>query len=455
MNEPRVRVAPSPTGNLHIGTARTALFNFLFAKKNSGRFILRIEDTDKERSKSEFEENIRNGLNWLGIIEDEFYKQSDRSEIYKRYLKKLLDSGSAYVSKEKPKEEGDREEVIRFKNPNTSISFDDIVRGVVKFDTTELGDFVIAKSLEEPLYHLAVVVDDHEMGISHIIRGEDHISNTPRQLLIQVAIGAKHPLYAHIPLILAKDRSRLSKRHGAVSVEEYKKIGYLPEAVINYIALLGWNPGTEQEIFSLEELIGAFDLNKVQKGGAVFDEEKLKWINGEHKKRLIDSGKIDPDTDTFEAINTLKNEIGSKINKDDEDKIMRLLKVSGANKSTVTEQVVFIKESGFMDYVPKQAGYEKEKLLWKKEKDFDNIKRHINKMKEILYELPEEKFTSDDIKDAVWDYASKEGTGSVLWPFRVALSGRDKSPDPFSLAEILGKEETIKRLIFADNKLKK
>ena len=228
---PRVRIAPSPTGNLHIGTARTALFNFLFARKEGGVFIVRIEDTDKERNKPEYEKNIIDGFNWLGIKYDEFYRQSERADSHKKWLKKLIDENKAYLSKEE--EGGNRDEVIRFRNPNRDISFEDTVRGQVSFNTEELGDFVIARSMDEPLYHFAVVVDDFEMNINHVIRGEDHISNTPRQILIQEAIGAPRPKYSHIPLILAKDRSKMSKRHGAVSINEFKDRGFLPEAMVN------------------------------------------------------------------------------------------------------------------------------------------------------------------------------------------------------------------------------
>lgn len=280
----RVRMAPSPTGNLHIGTARTALFNYLFAKKHNGKFILRIDDTDKERSNHEFKQNILNNLEWLGIHYDELYRQSERTSIYLAYLVRAIQSQKAYVSKEEIKEEGERSEVIRLKNPNKKISFNDFVRGGVTFDTTELGDSVIAKSLKEPHYHFASVVGDFEMKISHIIRGEDHISNTPRQILIQETIGAPRPQYAHLPLILAADRSKLSKRkHGeSVSLNYYKDNSYLPQAILNYLALLGWNPGTDQEIFTLDELIKVFDLSRVHKGGAIFDEKKLAWVNRKH-----------------------------------------------------------------------------------------------------------------------------------------------------------------------------
>jgi len=277
-------MAPSPTGNLHIGTARTALFNYLFAKQNGGKFILRIDDTDTERSTKAFEQNILDGLKWLGISYDELFRQSERTNIYISYLKKMIDNGSIYMSKEEVKEEGQRPEVIRLKNPNKKIVFDDLVRDQIEFDTTELGDFVVAKSIEEPLYHLASVVDDLEMGVTHVIRGEDGISNTPRQILIQEAMRAPRPIYAHLPLILASDRSKLSKRkHGEmVWIDTYKDKGYSARAIINYLALLGWNPGTEQEIFTLEELITIFDLSRVHKGGAIFDEKKLAWVNRKH-----------------------------------------------------------------------------------------------------------------------------------------------------------------------------
>jgi glutamyl-tRNA synthetase len=270
-----VRMAPSPTGNFHVGGARTALYNFLFARKNDGKFILRIEDTDKERSKKEFEDDIFESLKWLGLEHDESYRQSERGEVYKSYIERMLKDNSAYESPDK---------VIRFKNPNKKIRFNDLIRGEIEFDTTELQDFVIAKNVNKPLYHLAVVVDDFESGITHVIRGEDHISNTPRQILIQEAIKAPRPIYAHLPLILAPDRSKLSKRkHGeSVSLDYYRDKGYSPAAIINYLALLGWNPGTEQEIFTLEELIKVFDLSRVHKGGAIFDEKKLAWVNRKH-----------------------------------------------------------------------------------------------------------------------------------------------------------------------------
>src|SRR3989344_1737824 len=273
---------PSPTGPLHIGNVRTALFNYLYARQNNGSFIVRIEDTDKTRSKKEYESSIFESLKWLSLeIDGEIWHQSERTEIYKKYLQKLIEENKAYISTET---EGENREVVRFRNPNKSVKFDDLIRGVVEFDTTELGDFIVAKSVDEPLYHLAVVIDDCESCITHVIRGEDHISNTPRQILIQEAIGAARPFYAHLPLVLAQDRSKLSKRrHGeSASLNYYRHKGYSPEAIINYLALLGWNPGTEQEIFTLEELINVFDLSRVHKEGAIFDEKKLAWVNRKH-----------------------------------------------------------------------------------------------------------------------------------------------------------------------------
>ncbi|MBI2637954.1 MAG: glutamate--tRNA ligase, partial [Candidatus Sungbacteria bacterium] len=338
----RTRIAPSPTGNLHIGTARAALFNYLFSKHAGGVFVLRIEDTDVERSEKRFEKNIFKGLSWLGIVADESpesggafapYRQSERIATYKKYLEKLLIEGKAFYcfhNKEQLEEEkkeqaamkmpakhfcGDWRDgtledaekrkkteassIIRFKIPTTpsnhQVSFADIIRGKINFFTSLLGDFSIAKSLREPLYNFAVVIDDYDMGITHVIRGEDHIPNTPKQLLIAEALGwtkqneiseLEPPWkYAHLPLILGTDRSKLSKRHGATSVDEYMEDGYLPEALFNFITLLGWNPGGDRELFSEAELIELFSLENVQKSGAIFDVKKLDWMNGEYIRK--------------------------------------------------------------------------------------------------------------------------------------------------------------------------
>lgn len=431
------RFAPSPTGVLHVGSARTALFNYLYAKKYGGRSILRIEDTDKERSKPEFEEDIKTGLEWLGITFDEFYRQSEREAVYAEHIQKLIDSGSAYVSQEEVKEEGQRAEVIRFKNPNRKVSFDDAVRGVIEFDTTDLGDFVIAKSLTEPLYHLAVVVDDFVMGVTHIIRGEDGISNTPRQILIQEALGAPRPVYAHIPLILAPDRSKLSKRHGAQSILEYRNEGYLPEAIVNFLALIGWNPGDEREVFTLNELVTEFSLERINKSGAIFNVEKLLWINKEHLKRL-------PQADIVEQIKSMLNT--------SEDVAARLAPVV-LERISSWKELKELASAGEFSYMTERPEYEISKLFWKEETDAEKTKERLKHIADTLSGIDETSFKSAEVKDALWDYATAEGRGAVLWPMRYSLSGKDKSPDPFTLAELLGKEETIARVELAIKKL--
>ena len=439
----RTRMAPSPTGFLHIGSGRTAFFNYIFAKQNKGQIILRVEDTDKKRSTKEFEDDILDGFEWLNIKFDENYRQSERSENYKKYLEKLIKGGKAFISKEENIKEGGRKEVIRFKNPNTKISFTDIIRGEIEFDTSDLGDFVIAKSLDEPLYNFAVVVDDFEMDVTHIIRGEDHISNTPRQILLQEAIGASRPIYAHLPLILAPDKSKMSKRHGAVSVNEYRKQGYLNVAVLNYLALLGWNPGTEQEIFSLDELIEKFDLKKVQKSGAIFNIEKLNWINKEHIK-LMESNDFEQKVLKFLPDKIRKLAVGDK-------KILKNILPIIKERIEKFDDVTKMAEAGDLDYYFSQPDYEIEKILWKDEKDLGNTQKHLEKNVELLESVIN--WTAENIKNKIWDYATEQGRGSVLWPMRYTLSGKDKSPDPFILAEVLGKEETIQRLNYAIKKI--
>lgn len=434
------RFPPSPTGYLHIGRARTALFNYLYARKNGGKMVFRIEDTDKERSKKEYEQDIIESLSWLGIEYDSGpFRQSERNDIYKEYIKKLIDTGHAYISKESPEENSDdnqkRSEVIRFKNPKKKIKFTDLIRGEIEFDTTDLGDFVIARSLDEPLYHLTVVVDDHEMAVTHVIRGEDGISNTPRQILIQEGIGANRPLYAHVPLILAPDKSKLSGRHGAVSVNEYRKKGYLPEAIINFLALLGWNPGTEQEIFSLKELINDFDLNKINKSGAIFNIEKLNWFNREYIKLM-------PDADFIKAI---KSFIPQWLI-EDQDMIKKITLLIKEKISVFADIPDLFKDLGELSFISEITDYPKELLLWKKSPDLETSRNHLIKAKEILSAIDENSFVAENIKSSLWSYAEEKGKGDVLWPLRVALTGKEKSPDPFVSAYILGKSESLKRL---------
>ncbi len=438
----KTRIAPSPTGLLHIGTAHTALFNYLYAKKNGGAFVVRIEDTDKARCDDKFEEDIFEGLEWLGMKYDEMARQSERGDIYAEKIEELLSKDRAYVSKEEAKDGSGKEvEVVRLRNPGKKVSFTDRVKGEVTFDTSELGDFVIARSVTDPLYHLAVVIDDDEMGITHIIRGDDHVSNTPRQILIQEALGIKQPVYAHMPLILATDKTKLSKRKGAVAITEYRNQGFLPEAINNYLALLGWNPGTDKEIYTMEELIENFTIEHIQKGAAVFDIEKLKWLNREHRKKfsqdeILDSffSKI---SDHPKILETLK-----RSKKAGEDVIERF-SISSDFKKAIVE--------GEFDFYEKTPELTKDGLIWKKDKNPEDIKNRLEKIKELLDKIDDNDFVYDSIKDAVWDYAEERGRGDVLWPMRYALSGKDRSPDPFLLAEALGKVETLNRL---DNAIK-
>src|SRR3989344_2338687 len=283
MSNIRVRFPPSPTGYCHVGTARMAILNFLFARKHGGVIIFRSEDTDKERSKREYEEDIVEQLHWLGLSWDEFYRTTELVGTHTKALQKLIDEDKAYLSEEESKKEpGTMVRVVRMRNPGKVITFTDAIRGEITFDTTELKDFTVARAIDDPLYNFAVVVDDGEMGITHVVRGEDHISNTPRQILIQEALGYPRPEYAHYPLHLGADKSKLSKRTGDVAVKSYRERGFLPEALLNYIALLGWTPLSEREIMSLEEMIREFELSDVHKSGAVFDIEKLNWYNRQY-----------------------------------------------------------------------------------------------------------------------------------------------------------------------------
>lgn len=432
------RFAPSPTGVLHIGSVRTALYSWLYARQNNGKFILRIEDTDKERSKKEYEDNILDGLNWLGLNHDEFYRQSDRTLVYKKYLTDLIAKGFVYLSKEEPKEPGERAEVIRFRNPNKIVTFHDEARGDISFDTTELGDFVIAKDFESPLYHFAVVVDDFEMGVTHIIRGDDAISNTPRQILIQEALGAPRPIYAHLPMILAPDKSKLSKRHGALAVTEYREEGYLPEAIINFVALMGWNPGNDQEIISIAEMIKLFSLSKIQKSGAVFNIDKLKWLNKFYIKHLTHEKLADEILLRFTE--TLIE--GAKNNPKIFSKMVPII----AEHISFFKEVSTLAESGEYEYFFNDPDYEREAILWKDEKDPLVATQKLKNVLALLNDIDDVFFTPETIKTALWSYATEVGRGSVLWPMRYALSGREKSPDPFTLAGIFGKETTIRRI---------
>jgi len=457
--EIRVRIAPSPTGPLHLGTARTALFNWLFAKNQNGTFILRIEDTDLERSDPKYEKDILESLSWLGLKWDEGpYRQSDRLDIYEKYIKKLLEEDKAYycfctketleaerqamLSQGLPPKYGgccrnnhepnsNRPSVIRFRLPETEVVFNDLVRGKVKFNTGLIGDIVIAKDLRTPLYNLAVVIDDFEMEISHVIRGEDHISNTPKQIMIQRALGFNEPIYAHLPLILSSDRRKLSKRYLETSVNDYRNEGYLPEAMMNFMALLGWHPKEDnREVFGLEELAREFNLKRIQKGGAVFNLEKLDWLNSQYIMRLepeelvvrLEKENLIPQT-------WLKNR----------EFLIKIIRIERERMKKLTD---FPKLVNFFFELP---DYPANLLIWDKTPKEDIL----NNLQLILPLV--ENFTR--VNDKIMALTESRGRGEILWPLRVALSGQVASPGPFEIMEALGREESLKRIEIAIKKL--
>lgn len=431
------RFPPSPTGYFHIGSARTALFNYLFSAHENAPMYLRFEDTDRARSKKEFEDDILEGLAWLGIHYElpMPHRQSERTAIYTAELKKLLDSGAAYEA-EAGTDAPDKK-VIRFKNPNTAITFTDLVRGEVTFDTTDLKDFVIAKSIDEPLYHLAVVIDDETMGVTHVIRGEDHISNTPRQILILEALGYTRPTYAHIPLILAKDRSKLSKRHGAVSINEYRRMGILPGALVNYLALLGWTPSKDKEILSLQEMIEAFDLKDMHKGGAVFDLEKLRWFNRQYLHAMS------ADAFATEALPHLEATMSSRVSwhADTGQALIPLVR----ERISVWGDIDELAASGEFDLFFGTPSIDPSKIPQKGSTP-EVAKKHLEYAQKALETGLKGPISPEEAKALIWDYAEQEGRGQVLWPLRFALSGRERSPDPFAIISIIGKDESIKRI---------
>ncbi|MHB8710507.1 MAG: glutamate--tRNA ligase [Minisyncoccota bacterium] len=440
MSKVVTRFAPSPTGLLHLGNYRTAVFAYLFAKHTGGSFLLRIEDTDRERSKPDYEVNILEALAWLQFPFDQQYRQSEHAARHRELLEKLVAENTAYVSKESPKKPGDREEVIRFRNPGGTISFVDIVRGEITTDVSDLGDFVIARSFDEPVFHFAVVVDDADEGVTHVIRGEDHISNTPRQILIQRALGLALPSYAHLPLILGGDRTKLSKRKGAKALTEYRDLGILPEAMLNYLAFLGWNPGDEREYLSRDALIESFDLARIQKGSAIFDETKLLSVNQHWMRTLSDEEFISHLETKFD----LKSE-SSRSNL--VSKAIPLLKERAHTFAEAREMLAGELSCLFDEPTPDRAT-----LLAKELSDRPGIATvSLERLIELIEVIPNNA-PVEEIKGTLMPLADAEegkgkgGRGAVLWPLRYALSGRERSPDPFTLISILGPDEAISRV---------
>ena len=413
----RVRFAPSPTGNLHIGSARTALFNWLYARSQSGKFILRIEDTDKNRSKDSYLKEILSSLEWLGLGWDEGpYFQSKRLDLYISYADKLLKKGLAYK---------DGEAVI-FKVPPEKIKIYDIIHGEIEVDNALIGELVLIKSDRTAAFNFACVIDDIEMKTSHIIRGDDHISNTNKQIALYNALGEKPPKFAHIPLILAPDKSRLSKRFGAVAVSEYKEKGYLPEAMVNYLALLGWSPGDDREFMEIGTIIKRFSLKRVNKRGAEFDEGKLRWLNGEHIKKL----------DVDKLVNMLTVFIGG----DHDPEWFR--EFVGLYRNRVKTLLEFKEELDI--FTSRKVHYRSEEVekFLKKEGTLGILKLTKERIEGI------EDFTLEGIEARLRGLIKELGLkgGDLIHPLRVAVTGKSVSAGIFEVLALLGKEKTIERL---------
>jgi glutamyl-tRNA synthetase len=473
----RVRFAPSPTGYLHVGGARTALFNWLYARRHGGTFVLRIEDTDAERSSWEMVAGIVDGLRWLGLDWDEGpdiggphapYFQSQRIDTYRATAARLVAQGDAYYcycssatlqQKRRaaeaagggwvydrtccglrPEEIAAREaagtpRAIRFKVPPGETAFSDLVRGPIVFDNANIEDFVILRSDRQPTYHLSVVADDLEMAISHVVRGDDHISNTPKQVLLYRAFGAAPPQFAHVPLILGTDRKRLSKRHGATSVMEYQRLGYLPEAMVNFLSLLGWSPGDDREVLTRDELIAAFALEGISGGNAVFNAEKLDWFNQQHIARL-------PVEDLAARVEPVLREAG-----------LWRADLSGTDRQWFFRAIALVrprvrKLDQFIDelrpFLDAHVNYEPsavEKHLAKPE-----VRKPIAALADALAAV--DPFTQEALESALRTVADANGVkaAALIHATRVAVTGRAVSPGLFEVLELLGRDRSTARV---------
>jgi len=479
---PRVRFAPSPTGYLHVGGLRTALYNYLFAKRNNGDFILRIEDTDRNRFVEGAVENLVGALKWAGLNFDEGpgtggdfgpYMQSERLDIYKEYSEELIRKGKAYYcfctperlqvlreEQEKlklPQAKYDKHclhlskneieknlaagipKVIRLNvEPGTIIKFDDIIRERVEFDSNNVDDQVLIKSDAYPTYHLANVVDDHLMKITHVIRGEEWLSSTPKHVMLYDAFGWERPVFAHLPLLLNPDRSKLSKRQGDVAVEDYREKGYLKEALINFVALLGWNAGDDKEFYYINELIESFSLERVNKAGAVFDLQKLNWLNAEHLRKKTNN----------ELLFFLKDEIKKSKFKDNSYSDDYLLLIIEAMKERVSFVREFIDNCNYFYESPSDYDQKSVEKNWKPETP-DHLKR-LNTEFANLSDTGKENYEHALARVAEELNVSK---GKLIHPLRLAVSGQSTGPGMFDLLFILGKDEVVKRITTALEKI--
>lgn len=417
----RVRFAPSPTGFLHIGGARTALFNWMYARAQGGKFILRIEDTDQVRSKPEYLDEILDSMKWLGLDWDEYYKQSDRFDIYRQYAQKLLDEDKAYK---------DGEAVI-LKIQEKQVKMYDLIRDEIVVDSKEIKDQVLMKSDGSPTYSFACVVDDALMEISCVIRGEDHISNTPKQILIYEALGFKIPKFAHLPLIMDPEGGRMSKRAGATAVTEYRTLGYLSEGIVNYLMLLGWSPGNNQEVVTMQAALKNFSIKKINKAGAAFSMEKLTWINAQYIKG-IDTKKL---TDLLVPALLKAGYIQESFDRQHLESVVHLFKSRMTTLNEFLDWAAFV----FVDQYVHDAEAKEKYLTPDKAKPFAMLSDRLSVVSDYNIKTAEEAF-----RGLVTELGIP--AGDLVHPVRVALTGRAVGPGLFETMGILGKEKTVSRL---------
>lgn len=481
----KTRFAPSPTGFLHIGGLRTALFAYLIAKKNGGDFLLRIEDTDRERFVDGGIENIIRSLQWAGIKIDEGvdmdtgneiiqkggsgpYIQSERLDIYIEYIQKLLDEGHAYhcfCSKEKLEEvrheqeenkqptiydgtcrnmpesevkimlREEREHVVRMKMPTEGVTkFNDLIHGEIEFQNKLIDDQVILKSDGFPTYHLANVIDDYLMGITHVIRGDEWLPSVPKHIELYKMLGWKPPYFAHLSLLVNEKKQKLSKRHGDVSVQDFEEKGYLPEALINFVAFLGWNPGSEKEIFTLDELEKEFSFEKIGKSPSIFNREKLDWYNREYIKSMSNE-------EFANRVMPFFVNAGLKV----ESKKYKIESIIALEKERANTLVELVDEVAFI--FAEKLEYEPTLLVWKKSTRED-AKEKLEQVLQLLSQIDNNNWTKEGTQKIIMDWISEKSynNGDVLWPMRAAISGKKNSPGPFEIADALGKDKTIERL---------
>jgi glutamyl/glutaminyl-tRNA synthetase len=464
-----VRFPPSPTGQVHIGNVRTLLFNYFFARQNEGKIVFRFEDTDAERSKREYEQPMLDALTNLGLSWDEDpVRQTDRTEIYNKYLKLLVEADLAYEAEENKK---DGTKVVRLRNNERDIIWDDLVKGEIKINShtfkgrdengnfSESGnpDIIIARNINDAVYHFTVVVDDWLMGVTHVIRGDDHVTSTPRQIMILEALRDLNlndepkvliPKYAHLPTIIGADKKKLSKRNGNTALQMYLDLGYLKEAVVNYLAFLGWNPGGEREFFTLSELVKEFSFAKCQNSPAQFDILKLDHINKHYLAKLTEAEFIEYCLKYFtdEERDLINNnlETNKKV-------FLKVLRDRTSKASDVLDAYRNGETNMFFKFLYNQdlENFDKNKFCFKNkdgEQVLHEVQANMKMVVEKIAHISEENWTAENLKAEIWDWSATVGRGQILHPLRMIMSLKDKSPDPFTIMDIIGKAESLKRL---------